>query len=102
MENLYLGKPSRNRSSLFQISKLNTSLPPTPLGRPYGLGECGTTRVHPTLQKFAWDATIQGALKLIDTGVFKAKSKHIDFKYHHVHDEQKNHGTVDLHYAKAD
>jgi len=30
----------------------------------------------------------QGAIKLITSGVVKQKSKHIDVKYHHVHDEQ--------------
>jgi hypothetical protein len=37
----------------------------------------------------------QGALKLIKSGVVKAKTKHIDIKYHHSHDEDKR-GTVDL------
>ena len=31
----------------------------------------------------------QGALKLITSGVLRQKSKHIDVKYHHVHDEQQ-------------
>ena len=30
----------------------------------------------------------QGAIKLITSGVIRQKSKHIDVKYHHVHDEQ--------------
>jgi len=30
----------------------------------------------------------QAAIKLIATGVARQKSKHIDVKYHHVHDEQ--------------
>ena len=30
----------------------------------------------------------QGAIKLITSGVVRQKSKHIDAKYHHVHDEQ--------------
>ena len=30
----------------------------------------------------------QGAIKLIASGVVRQKSKHIDVKYHHVHDEQ--------------
>lgn len=30
----------------------------------------------------------QGALKLLETGVVKQKTKHIDVKYHHSHDEQ--------------
>ena len=44
----------------------------------------------------------QGALKLIDTGIFKAKTKYIDVKYHHIHNEQKNHGTVDFHYVNTE
>ena len=44
----------------------------------------------------------QGALKLIDTGIFKAKTKHIDVKYRHTHDEQKNHKTVDFHYVNTE
>ena len=44
----------------------------------------------------------QGVLKLIDTGVFKAKTKHIDVKYRHVHDEQKNRKTVDFHYVNTE
>ena len=44
----------------------------------------------------------QGALKLINTGVFKAKTKHIGVKYHHVHDEQHIQKTVDLHYVSTD
>jgi len=31
----------------------------------------------------------QGALKLITSGVVRQKLKHIDVKYHHVHDEQQ-------------
>jgi len=31
----------------------------------------------------------QGALKLIASGVVRQKSKHIDVKYHHLHDEQQ-------------
>ena len=41
----------------------------------------------------------QGALKLIDTGIFKAKTKHTIVKYRHIQDEQKNHKTVDFHYT---
>jgi hypothetical protein len=29
----------------------------------------------------------QGALKLLETGVVQAKTKHIDVKYHHTRDE---------------
>ena len=44
----------------------------------------------------------QGALKLINTGVFKAKTKHIEVKYHHVHDEQHTQKTVYFHYVSTD
>ena len=44
----------------------------------------------------------QGALKLIDTGIFKAKTKHIDVKYRHIHDEQKNRKTVESLYVNTE
>jgi hypothetical protein len=44
----------------------------------------------------------QGALKLIETGVVKAKTKHIDVKYRHVIDEQKVHGSVEFYYITSD
>ena len=44
----------------------------------------------------------QGALKLIETGVAKAKTKHIDVKYRHVIDEQKLQGTVEFYYVTSD
>jgi len=43
-----------------------------------------------------------GALKLINSGVVKAKTRHIDVKYHHVHDEQKTHKTVVFNYVSTD
>jgi hypothetical protein len=42
----------------------------------------------------------QGAIKLITSGVVKQKSKHIDVKYHHVHDEQTK-GTVHFQYVTS-
>lgn len=42
----------------------------------------------------------QGALKLIDTGVSKQKTKHIDIKYHHIRDEEVR-GYVRYHYVKT-
>jgi len=42
----------------------------------------------------------QGAIKLIISGVVKQKSKHIDVKYHHVHDEQVK-GTVSFQYVTS-
>ena len=44
----------------------------------------------------------QGALNLIDTGTFKAKTKHIDVKYRHIYNEQKNHKSVDFHYVNTE
>ena len=34
--------------------------------------------------------------------IFKAKTKHIDVKYRHTHDEQKIHKTVDFHYVNTE
>jgi len=42
----------------------------------------------------------QGAIKLIISGVVKQKSKHIDVKYHHVHDEQTK-GSVNFQYVTS-
>jgi len=42
----------------------------------------------------------QGAIKLIISGVVKQKSKHIDVKYHHVHDEQTK-GLVNFRYVTS-
>lgn len=41
------------------------------------------------------------ALKLIDTDIFKTKTKHIDVKYHRAHDERM-HKTVDFHDVSTD
>lgn len=42
----------------------------------------------------------QGALKLIETGVCKQKTKHIDIKYHHVRDEVEK-GTIWCYYVRS-
>ena len=42
----------------------------------------------------------QGAIKLITSGVVKQKSKHIDVKYHHVHDEQAK-GSIQFRYVTS-
>lgn len=42
----------------------------------------------------------QGALKLIETGVSKQKTKHIDIKFHHARDEAGK-GTVIFHYVAS-
>jgi hypothetical protein len=42
----------------------------------------------------------QAAIKLIKSGVVKAKTKHIDIKYHHSHDEDKR-GTIDFSYIES-
>jgi len=43
----------------------------------------------------------QGAIKLIASGVVRQKSKHIDVKYHHVHDEQMK-GSVKFQYVTSE
>jgi len=43
----------------------------------------------------------QGAIKLIATGVVRQKSKHINVKYHHVHDEQMK-GSVKFQYVTSE
>jgi hypothetical protein len=42
----------------------------------------------------------QGALSLIRTGVIKAKTKHIDVKFHHIHSEEQN-GSVLFYYVES-
>lgn len=42
----------------------------------------------------------QGALKLIETGVSKQKTKHIDIKYHHIRDEEAR-GSVRYYYVRT-
>lgn len=42
----------------------------------------------------------QGALKLLETGVVRQKTKHIAVKYHHSHDEQIQ-GNVRFHYVTS-
>jgi len=43
----------------------------------------------------------QGAIKLITSGVIGQKSKHIDVKYNHVHDEQMK-GAVKFQYVTSE
>jgi hypothetical protein len=43
----------------------------------------------------------QGALKLIDTGILKSKTKHIDIKFHHARDEQEK-GHVRFNYVASE
>jgi hypothetical protein len=43
----------------------------------------------------------QGALKLIATGVLKAKTKHIVIKFHHAKDEQEK-GNVKFDYIASE
>jgi len=42
-----------------------------------------------------------GTIKLITSGVVRQKSKHIDVKYHHVHDEQMK-GAVKFQYVTSE
>ena len=43
----------------------------------------------------------QGALKLTQSGVAKAKTKHIDIKHHHAYDEQEK-GNIRLSYIESE
>jgi len=43
----------------------------------------------------------QGAIKLIASGIVRQKSKHIDIKYHHVHDKQVK-GSVKFQYVTSE
>lgn len=43
----------------------------------------------------------QGALKIIETGVLKGRSKHIDVQFHHTSDEHRNHKSVHFSYVKS-
>jgi len=43
----------------------------------------------------------QGAIKLITSGVVRQKSKHIDVKYHHAHEEQTK-GSVKFQYVTSE
>ena len=43
----------------------------------------------------------QGTIKLITSGVVRQKSKHIDVKYHHIHDEQMK-GAVKFQYVTSE
>jgi hypothetical protein len=40
----------------------------------------------------------QGALKPVKSGIIQASTKHIDVKFHHVHDEIRNNKPVDFEY----
>jgi hypothetical protein len=40
----------------------------------------------------------QGALKLVKSGIVQAHTKHIDVKFHHIHDEMVNQKTVNFEY----
>jgi hypothetical protein len=43
----------------------------------------------------------QGAVKLIESGVVKAKSKHIAVKHHHIHDEHKK-GEINVYHVSSE
>ena len=43
----------------------------------------------------------QGALKVIASGIIKAKTKHIELKFHHSHDEQKKKKVI-FEYVKSE
>ena len=56
------------------------------------------TDIAITPQTIPIGADNQGALKLIESGVFKEKTKHIGVKYHHLRDEDQK-GTVQFYYV---
>jgi hypothetical protein len=43
----------------------------------------------------------QGAVKLIESGVVKAKSKHIAVKNHHIHNEHKK-GEINVYHISSE
>ena len=54
----------------------------------------------PSAQPVAIGCDNQGALKLIESGVSKQKTKHIDIKYHHIRDEEAR-GSIRYYYVKT-
>ena len=60
------------------------------------LNETSIPSLPPTV---IW-ADNQGAIKLIETGIVQAKSKHIDVKHRHSHDEQAR-GIVEFRYVPS-
>jgi hypothetical protein len=54
----------------------------------FGLGEVAR-KTENDLRVVLIGCDNQGAIMLIESGVFKAKSKHIAVKHHHTHDEHK-------------
>jgi hypothetical protein len=54
----------------------------------------------PATHKVPMACDNQGAIKFIKSGIPKAKTKHIDVKHLHSHDEDKK-GNVDFHYIES-
>jgi hypothetical protein len=54
----------------------------------------------PAAHKVPMACDNQGAIKFIKSGILKAKTKHIDVKHLHTHDEDKK-GNVDFHYIES-
>ena len=59
-----------------------------------------STGLHRDSQPVLIGCDNQGALKLIETGVSKQKTKHIDVKYHHIRDEESK-GSIRYHYVRS-
>jgi hypothetical protein len=43
----------------------------------------------------------QGILKLVKSGIIQAHTKHIDMKFHHVHNEMVNQKTINFEYIQT-
>jgi hypothetical protein len=54
----------------------------------------------PAAHKVPMACDNQAAIKFIKSGIPKAKTKHIDIKHLHTHDEDKK-GNVDFHYIES-
>jgi hypothetical protein len=54
----------------------------------------------PATHKVPMACDNQGGIKFIKSGILKAKTKHIDVKHLHSHDEDKK-GNVDFHYIES-
>jgi hypothetical protein len=54
----------------------------------------------PASHKVPMGCNNQGTIKFIKSGILKAKTKHIDIKHLHTHDEDKK-GNVDFYYIKS-
>ena len=99
---LYLGRLSLNRSSPFSTLEVEYIAASDATREAIWLRQKRNDTSTPDTAAIRMGCDNQGALKLIDTGTFKARTKHIDAKDRHIHGEQKNHKTVDFHYVNTE